>query len=188
MNTTSFENELRKQNYAENTIVAYKYAVREFYRRSKAIGKENLLQYRTWLVENHKPKTVNQRIRGVNKYLDFIGRSDLAIKMVKVPKSSFLDNTVSNEDYEYFKGKLRGEDDLRWYYIVWTLTTTGARISELVRPSALIGLIRMLPCGHAFFSAFTASGMSLSTMWTCHAPLVPHSMFLIHLSSTPAAV
>lgn len=133
MNTTSFENELRKENYAENTIVAYKYAVRDFFHRFKAIGKEALLQYRTYLIENHKPKTVNLRVRGINKYLDFIERPDLKIKMVKIPKSSFLDNTVSNEDYEYFKGNLREEDDLRWYYIVWTLTVTGARISELVQ-------------------------------------------------------
>ena len=133
MNTDAFEKELRKENYADNTIIAYKYAVREYYIQCEAINKENLLQVKTHLLENFKPKTVNLRIRGINKYLEFLGCPDLKIKMVKIPKSSFLDYVISNEDYLFFKSKLRVEKDPRWYFIVWTLATTGARISELVQ-------------------------------------------------------
>lgn len=76
---------------------------------------------------------MNLRIQGIDKYLDYIGHPDLKIKMVKIPKSFFLDNMVSNDDYEYFKSRLRGEKDRRWYFIVWTLASTGARVSELVQ-------------------------------------------------------
>ena len=133
MNISLFENELRKENYAENSIIAYKHAVVEFFARFKVPSKENLLLYKTWLIESFKPKTVNLRIQGIDKYLDYIGHPDLKIKMVKIPKSSFLDNMVSNDDYEYFKSRLRGEKDRRWYFIVWTLASTGARVSELVQ-------------------------------------------------------
>ena len=34
----------------------------------------------SWLIENYNPKTVNLRVRGINKYLDFIDKADLAIK------------------------------------------------------------------------------------------------------------
>ena len=133
MDMGSFERELRKENYAENTVTAYKHAVAEYFHQFKAVSKENLLRHKSWLIENYNPKTVNLRVRGIKKYLDFIDKADLAIKMVKTPKSTFLDNMVSNEDYEFFKAKLQREDDLRWYYIVWTLAATGARISELVQ-------------------------------------------------------
>lgn len=133
MDTSSFEKELRKDNYAENSIIAYRYAVSEFFARFNALSKENLLLYKTWLIESYKPKTVNLRIQGIDKYLDYIGHPDLKIKMVKIPKSSFMDNMVSNDDYEYFKSRLRGEKDRRWYFIVWTLASTGARVSELVQ-------------------------------------------------------
>lgn len=128
-----FENVLRKENYAENTIVAYQYAIKEYYGLFGDINKENLLQYKTYLIEHRKPKSVNLRIRGINKYLEYVGKTDLGIKAVKTPRASFLDHIISNADYLYFKNKLHGESDLRWYFIVWTLATTGARISELVQ-------------------------------------------------------
>lgn len=133
MNTEAFEKELRKENYADNTIIAYRYAVKEYFGLFEAIGKETLLQYKAQLIERQKPKTVNLRIRGINKYLEFLGRPDLKIKTVKTPKSSFLDHVISNEDYLIFKNRLQEEEDRRWYFIVWTLAATGARISELVQ-------------------------------------------------------
>ena len=133
MNTDAFEKELRRENYADNTIVAYSYAVKAYFNLYETIEKENLLQFRTRLIESRMPKTVNLRIRGINKYLEFVGRPDLRIKMVKTAKSSFLDHVISNEDYMFFKDKLQGEEDRRWYFIVWTLAATGARISELVQ-------------------------------------------------------
>lgn len=73
MNISLFENELRKENDAENSIIAYKHAVIEFFARFKVPSKENLLLYKTWLIESYKPKTVNLRIQGIDKYLDYIG-------------------------------------------------------------------------------------------------------------------
>ena len=133
MNTDAFEKELRKENYADNTIIAYTYAVKVYFSMYKTIEKENLLKFRARLIDDRMPKTVNLRIRGLNKYLEFVGQPDLKIKMVKTPKSSFLDHVISNEDYLFFKNRLQEEEDRRWYFIVWTLAATGARISELVK-------------------------------------------------------
>lgn len=136
MNTNAFERQLRMENYAANSIVAYRYAVQDYYAHYSALNKDNLLKYKGVLVERYRPKSVNLRIRGINKYLEFIGRNDLKIKTVKLPKSSFLEHVISNEDYVFFKKRLRREKDLRWYFIVWTLAATGARISELVQLKA----------------------------------------------------
>ncbi len=133
MNIKAFEKELRRENYAANTIVAYKHAALDYFNHYRAFSKDNLLQYKAFLIETYHPKTVNLRIRSINKYLEFIGRPELSLRSIKIPRASFLDNVISNEDYLYYKKRLRKEDDKRWYFIVWTLASTGARISELIQ-------------------------------------------------------
>lgn len=128
-----FQHRLVQENYAVNTVRAYLGALRGFQARYRDLNKQNLLDYRASLIDSYKPKTVNVRIRGINKYLECTGKPELKIKSVKMAEVSFLDNVISNEDYRRFKRKLRREPDQRWYFIVWCLAATGARISELVR-------------------------------------------------------
>ena len=128
-----FGQSLWQENYAGNTIVAYTYAVREYFGRYSSLNKQNLLDYKNFLVSSYKPKTVNVRIRALNKYLEFEQKPKLKLKSIRMPKNTFLENVISCEEYKYLKGRLRKESDLRWYFIVWTLAATGARISELVR-------------------------------------------------------
>ena len=94
-----FEMHLRQGNMADNTIAAYKYAVNDFNGRYKELNKKNLLLYKTYLIENFKPKTVNQRIQAINKYLDYMDKPHLRLKSVKAQQKSFLENVISNADY-----------------------------------------------------------------------------------------
>lgn len=50
---------------------------------------EDLFEYKGYLLDNFKPKTVNLRLQGVNKYLAFIGHDDLKLKFVKVQQNRF---------------------------------------------------------------------------------------------------
>ena len=124
---------LFRENYAGNTIAAYTYAVEEYFGKYSSLSKQNLLDYKRFLIDTYKPGTVNVRIRAMNKYLEFERKPKLKIKSVRMPKNTFLENVISQGEYEYLKKRLRAEPDLRWYFIVWTLAATGARISELVR-------------------------------------------------------
>lgn len=133
MEESKFEEFLRQGNMAKNTIAAYLYAVREFGKRHKELNKKNLLVYKTYLIETFKPKTVNLRIQAMNKYLDFVGKSRLRLKSVKVQQRSYLENVISNEDYTFLKNKLKREDNKEWYFVVRFLAATGARVSELVQ-------------------------------------------------------
>lgn len=65
MNTNAFERQLRMENYAANSIVAYRYAVQDYYAHYSALNKDNLLKYKGALVERYRPKSVNLRIRGI---------------------------------------------------------------------------------------------------------------------------
>ena len=132
INTRVFSRILRDEEFAENTIDTYVYAVHDFQMRYKSMDKTNLQAYKTFLMDSYSPSTVNLRIQSINKYLDAIGKAGLKLKTIKMPKESFLDQTLSNEDYLKFKRLLRKEPDQRWYFVVWFLAATGARISELV--------------------------------------------------------
>ena len=133
MTETDFEEFLRQGNMAKNTISAYCYAVREFNKRHKELTKKNLLVYKTYLIETFKPKTVNQRIQAMNKYLEFCNKPRLRLKSVKVQQRSYLENVISNADYTFLKNKLKEEDNKEWYFVVRFLAATGARVSELVQ-------------------------------------------------------
>ena len=128
-----YEQFLREKDFAENSIISYAYAVRVFMERYGAPNRTNLSAYRSYLIENYKPATVNLRILSINKYLNATGLGKLQLKFIKLPRESFLDRVISKEDYLRFKRSLRKEADQRWYFIVWFLAATGARISELTR-------------------------------------------------------
>ena len=75
----------------------------------------------------------NLRIQGINKYLAFSGKQALQLKAVKIQQKNFLENVISNEDYQFLKNKLKADGNESWYFVVWYLAATGARVSELVQ-------------------------------------------------------
>lgn len=129
----SFKTALRESNMAENTISAYTYAVNDYFAKYKALNKQNLLLYKANVIEQFKPKTVNLRIQALNKFLEHIGKPKLRLKSVKVQQRTYLENVISQADYIFLKKKLKQEENLMWYFVVRFLTTTGARVSELIQ-------------------------------------------------------
>ena len=60
----------------------------------------------------------------------------MQLKFVKVQQKNFLENVISNADYQFLKYSLKNDDNLEWYFVVWFLAATGARISELLQIKA----------------------------------------------------
>ena len=131
-----FERHLRKTNLSENTVRAYLFAVEQFEKRHDAITMRNLKEHKIWLIEHYKPKTVNLRIRAINCYLEYIRKTAWKISSVKVQQKSFLENVISEADYNYFKNSLKRDKNMLWYFVVRFLAATGARVSELVQIKA----------------------------------------------------
>lgn len=127
-----FNDYLQKTNFSKNTIDSYSFAVNQFFQQYDEASKANLKNYKTWLLENYKPKTVNLRIRAINCYLDFIKKSELKLKFVKIQQKTYLENVISEADYNYLKNKLK-QEDIDWYMVVRFLGATGARVSELIQ-------------------------------------------------------
>lgn len=129
----AFQIYLEHKNMSSNTIRAYMYAVRQFVTRYPTASHDSMMLYKCYLIDHYKPQTVNLRIRAVNCYMEFLNQPDEKILMVRAPQKSFLENVISNADYEYLKNCLLRDGQTQYYFTVRMLADTGLRISELVK-------------------------------------------------------
>lgn len=144
----AFRMYLRKKGLSENTAISYVGAVRQFFNRYSEITPENLKSYQQFLLSLYRPSTVNARIYGFSKYIQFLrwqpGESFLSetsitklhVPPIKRQQSSYLNNVISNEDYRRLKEGLRKDGNYFWYFVVHFLGSTGARVSELIQIKA----------------------------------------------------
>lgn len=129
----TFTNYLDKTNLSENSKSAYLFAFKQFSNKYGSVNKKNLMAYKVWLVDNFKPQTVNLRLRGMNCYLESVGKEKWKLSFVKVQQKPFLENVISEADYFYFKKCLKEDGELFWYFVIRFLAATGARVSELIQ-------------------------------------------------------
>ena len=128
-----FERHLRGTNLSENTKASYLFAARQYSEQYGEVTQKNLRAYKVWLIENYKPKTVNLRLRAINCYLECIGKEKWKLPFVRVQQKAFLENVISEADYEYFKNCLKRDGEMFWYFVIRFLAATGARVSELIQ-------------------------------------------------------
>lgn len=130
---TDFKKYLTHLNLSKNTIDSYLSSTKSYFEMFDDISKQNLLAYKAVLVDKYKGKTVNLRIQGINKFLEYNQKEKLKLKFIKLHQKTFLENVISDADYEFFKNKLLTDKNMEWYFIVRFLGATGARVSELVQ-------------------------------------------------------
>lgn len=133
---TDYATFLQRLDLAKNTVSSYVWTVKYFQETYGEFNKKNLLSYKGYLVEHFKPQTVNLRLQGINKYLEFTKQEKLKLRFVKVQQKNFLENVISNADYRFLKASLLNDGYKDWYFVVWFMTATGARVSELLQIKA----------------------------------------------------
>ena len=129
----SFKTYLDKTNLSENSKSAYLFAFKQFSDKYGSVTKKNLTAYKVWLVDHFKPQTVNLRLRGMNCYLESVGKEKWKLSFIKVQQKPFLENVISEADYLYFKKRLKEDGELFRYFVIRFLAATGARVSELIQ-------------------------------------------------------
>ena len=128
-----FHQHLLDSHLAVNTIKAYMTAVELYSSMFTELDADSLDRYKSHLTKFFKPQTVNQRILAINRFLKFMGKGNLALPIIKMQNISFSDNIVSRRDYNRLKQGLLSDGEIRWYFMIWTMGATGARVSELVK-------------------------------------------------------
>ena len=145
-----FNKFLIDKHLAPNTIKAYMTAVEQYFNLFDEVNAKNLDKFKQHLIKHYKPQTINLRILGVNKFLAFINKQKLALPLVKIQHVSFNDNVVSNRDYALIKNKLLEEGDYKWFFMIWAMGSSGARVSELLQvriEDIILGSVELLSKG-----------------------------------------
>lgn len=124
---------LQRQELSPNTVRSYVWTLRHFMKCYGDVTRESLLDFKARLIETRKPQTINIRLQAINRYLDFIHCDKLKMRFVKVQQKNFLENVISDSDYHYLKSRLKEDGYMEWYFVVWFLGATGARVSELLQ-------------------------------------------------------
>ena len=93
-----------------------------------SLTKRAVLGYKGWLTERFAPATVNAALAATNKYLTFVGRSDLRVQ----PAAFRLpERDLTRADYERLLAAARQAGDERMLLVLQTVCSTGMRVSEL---------------------------------------------------------
>ena len=90
-----------------------------------------MLKWLTYLEENFALKTVELRMSAINQYIKFTKSSVQPVR-VKQKQRTFLENVVSLKEYQYLLDRLKEDGDMRTYFMLHTLGSTGVRAQELV--------------------------------------------------------
>lgn len=132
LKVSEFRQYLLSRNMADNTIQAYSYALRQFLCRYQKADFSSLHLYKVFLLDHYKPQTVNLRLRALNAYLEFTREKSKKLSLVRIQQKNYLENVISEADYEYFKSCLLRDKRYLYYFLVRFMAATGARVSEVV--------------------------------------------------------
>ena len=132
----AFEAQLYLNEKSGATVAKYVRAVRECaaYLQGKELTKPRLLEYRDFLQKKVKVQTVNGERYAIRAFLDFMGWRDLKVKLLKIQRQAFLDESreLSEAEYKRLLAAARGRGNERLYLLMQTICGTGIRVSELI--------------------------------------------------------
>lgn len=101
--------------------------------REKAVCKENVIQYKNYLVEHYAVTSVNSMLAAINCFFKRMGWYDCLVKSLKVQREAFRSHEKEMSKDEYFRlletAKAKGNE--RLYFVMQSICSTGIRISEL---------------------------------------------------------
>ena len=100
-----FGKRLAKLGFSKDTVASYTFAVGQMFSVCGVqASQKTLVEYKEWLLsQGLKPSAVNSRISGVNKYVEMLGKPGWKVKQVKLQQRTFVDNIISQADYEALK-------------------------------------------------------------------------------------
>ena len=135
-NIQEFAAHLRSKENSDATVEKYIRAVTllfTFLSNGKKLCKEHLLLWKEQMISRYSTVTVNGFIAAVNGFLDFICRPDLRLRAVKTQRKIYRESERELTFEEYLRllnaAKIMG--NMRLFYIMETLASSGIRISEL---------------------------------------------------------
>lgn len=129
---------MKNKGNSERTIVNRLFTIKKFFKQYHILNEENYNAYYEYMLDNHKPATINAHILTLNLYIQFLEKKynlsldNFSAKTVKVNKVQFLEDICTLEEYLFFMGKAKAMGKDKLYIACKIMATTGMRIHELL--------------------------------------------------------
>lgn len=131
----SFKNYLREEEKSKSTIEKY---IRDITALMVWLGgretdKTAVLEYKEKIRTEYAARSVNSIISSMNSFFDFVGWKDCKVKLLKIQKQIFADESkeLKKEECERLLKVAKDSKNERLYYLMRTICATGIRVSEL---------------------------------------------------------
>nr|WP_296835785.1 tyrosine-type recombinase/integrase [uncultured Marvinbryantia sp.] len=131
-----FEEELYINEKARATREKYVRAVQKLaeYLGGEELTKRHLVEYREYLQTEHKAQTVNGALTAIHSFLDFLGWQECRVRLLKVQRQAFLEESreLSETEYKRLLKTAEKQGKKRLWLLMQTVCGSGIRIGELV--------------------------------------------------------
>ena len=126
---------LKQEERAPATIQKYVHdltALRDYLDRAP-VTKAALIEWKHHLTASHAPATVNSMLAAANGFFSFMAWRGLTVKLLKIQKSPFCDESRELTRAEYARLVRAAErlENERLSLVIQTICATGIRVSEL---------------------------------------------------------
>lgn len=126
---------LREQERSAATLQKYRHDLSELcgYLHNAPLNKSALIDWKELLISKYAPATVNSMLIAVNGYLRFYGWQGLSVKLLKVQKALFIDESkeLTKAEYDRLVQEAQRKNNERLALVIQTICATGIRVSEL---------------------------------------------------------
>lgn len=132
---SGFKKYLIEQERSRYTIDKYIHDTRIFleFVNNRSINKELVIEFKSFLEERYAASSANSMLAAVNKFLQFIGFTNLRVKPFKIQRVLFAseEKELCRDEYIRLIEAAKRQKNERLMLIVETICTTGIRVSEL---------------------------------------------------------
>ena len=126
---------LREQERSAATLQKYRHDLNELCGclHNAPLNKSALIDWKELLINKYAPATVNSMLIAVNGYLRFYGWQGLSVKLLKVQKALFIDESkeLTKAEYDRLVQEAQRKNNERLALVIQTICATGIRVSEL---------------------------------------------------------
>jgi integrase/recombinase XerD len=127
-----YEMDMKLQELSVRTINKYIADIRRWLNKSgEKVRKEDVIEYKNYLYKKYAVASANSKVIAVNRYLKWLGFSELAVKTKRIQVQNGLKNMITKECYLKMLCYANTHKKKKMYYIMKTIAQTGIRIGEL---------------------------------------------------------
>lgn len=97
------------------------------------LTKENAVAYKQKLEQDYQPTTTNTKLSALNSFFEFLGRSDLRLKLLKIQKKVYCsaEKELNKKEYVQLVKTAKREKKQKLALLMQTICSTGIRVSEV---------------------------------------------------------